>query len=143
MKRKTNQKATRNETPPKRGLIKKGAGPKSSGPKGAQGARTAPRNQHGQRTQNGGNKEVNPFRDGARWVVGIHSCEETLVMRPKQIREIWLRDDFMSSESLRAISERAAKQKVPVQKKTAGQLDMIGSGHQGVALAALSSPEVD
>jgi 23S rRNA (guanosine2251-2'-O)-methyltransferase len=134
---KPGQKPDRNASSPMRGP-QKGAGAKRSVP----ASRTAPRNQHGQRTQNAG-KEINPLRDGARWVVGIHSCEETLIMRPKKIREIWLREDYMSSESLRHIADHAAKQKVPVQKKSAGQLDMIGSGHQGVALAALSSPELD
>ncbi len=140
MTRKTNQKAVqkadRSVSPPKRGPQK------SAAPKGSASSRTAPRSQHGQRTEKPG-QDINPHRDGARWVVGIHSCEETLIVRPKKIREVWLREDYLSSESLRHIADRAAKNKVLVHKKSAGQLDMIGSGNQGVALAALSSPELD
>lgn len=125
----------------------------SAGPSG----RTAPRNQHGRRTNapaetnargdssRGGSagRRIDPLRDSARWVVGIHSCEETLKVRPKKIREVWLREDYMSSESLREIADRAAKQRTPIHKKSAGQLDQIGSGHQGVALAVLESPELN
>jgi 23S rRNA (guanosine2251-2'-O)-methyltransferase len=102
--------------------------------------RPAPRNQHGQRTQA---HATNPLRDGARWVVGIHSCEETLKVRPKKIREIWLRDDFHASEPLRKIADEAAKHRVKIEKRSAGQLEQIGSGHQGVALAVTEDPEVD
>jgi 23S rRNA (guanosine2251-2'-O)-methyltransferase len=104
------------------------------------GARPAPRNQHGQRVQT---NAVNPLRDGARWVVGIHSCEETLKVRPKKIRELWLRDDYLSSEQLRKIADLAEKNRVKIEKRSASQLDQIGSGHQGVALAATEDPELD
>jgi 23S rRNA (guanosine2251-2'-O)-methyltransferase len=119
----------------------RGSSPPKHSPKPAQG-KLAPRNSHGQRVQAGA-KEVNPLRDGARWVVGIHSCEETLKVRPKQVREIWVREDYLSSESLRSLADHAAKHRIPVQKKSTGQLDQIGSGHQGVAIAALKDPELN
>ncbi len=119
--------------------IKRGRPPRASKPPPPQDKRQAPRNQHGQRVQANSN---NPLRDGARWVVGIHSCEETLRMRPKKVREIWLRDDFHSSEQLREIADQAAKHKIRIEKRSANQLEQIASGHQGVALATNSTPEV-
>lgn len=94
-------------------------------------------------------QKKSPLRDGpakgdrARWVVGIHSCEEALKVRPGKVREIWLRDDWASSQQLRDVAELAEKFKVPLKSKSTGQLDQIGSGHQGVALAVTESPEVD
>jgi 23S rRNA (guanosine2251-2'-O)-methyltransferase len=118
--------------------VKRGRPPRASKPPPPQ-QRKAPRNQHGQRTQSGA---TNPLRDGARWVVGIHSCEETLKVRPKKIREIWLRDDYLSSEQLRRIADEAAKHRIKIEKRSANQLEQIASGHQGVALATNSTPEV-
>ncbi len=82
-------------------------------------------------------------RDNARWVIGIHSCEETMNVRPKTIREIWLRERFEDSQQLRDISDRAKALRIPVQTKPVGLLEKLGSGHQGVALATTESPQVD
>jgi 23S rRNA (guanosine2251-2'-O)-methyltransferase len=130
-----------NRNKPNAPKVKRGRPPRASKapPPQVKGARTAPRNQHGQRTQAGA---INPLRDGARWVVGIHSCEETLKVRPKKIREIWIRDDFQSSEQLRNIADEAARHKIRIEKRSANQLEQIGSGNQGVALATTSTPEV-
>ncbi|MEK7358403.1 MAG: TrmH family RNA methyltransferase, partial [Bdellovibrionota bacterium] len=90
-----------------------------------------------------GEGEVHPRRDGARWVVGIHSCTETLKVRPKAIREIWLRLDYESSEQLREIAEQAAHHRIKIHTRSPGQLDTVGSGNQGVALAVTQNPELD
>lgn len=81
-------------------------------------------------------------RDTARWVVGIHSCLETLRIRPKKIREVWIREDYLSSEQLREISELAIRHRIELKPKSPGQLDQVGTGNQGVALAAMESPEL-
>jgi len=82
------------------------------------------------------------LRDKARWVVGIHSCCETLRVRPKTVREVWLREDWASSQQLRELQELAERGKVVIREKAVGQLDTIGGGHQGVALAVTQNPEV-
>lgn len=84
-----------------------------------------------------------PLRDKARWVVGIHSCHETLRVRPRSIRELWLREDFASSQQLRELADSAESARIPVRTRSMGQLDDIGGGHQGVALAVLESPALD
>ncbi len=137
----------------------KNARPKGSGPKRksgkAPGSRHQPaqaargpqrpqaRNQHGQRNASPGARDVNPLRDGNRWVVGVHSCHETLKVRPRSIKELWLRDDYESSESLRAIADHATQRKLSFKTKSAGQLENIGSGNQGVALSTNEDPELD
>lgn len=87
--------------------------------------------------------DPHPRRDGARWVVGIHSCEETLKVRPKAIREIWFRQDYESSQQLRELADSAQHFKIKIHQKSPGQIDQIGSGNQGVALAVTESPELD
>lgn len=82
-------------------------------------------------------------RDRARWVVGIHSCEEALKVRPRAVRELWLRSDWVKSQQLRALQEMAKAQRIQILERSEGQLDKIGSGHQGVALACTESPELD
>lgn len=95
-----------------------------------------------QATRAGGfSPHMRPERDKARWVVGIHSCEETLKVRPKKVRELWLRDDLASNAALRQIAETAERFRTPVRMKSLAQLDAVGSGHQGVALAVEESPE--
>lgn len=78
-----------------------------------------------------------------RWVVGIHSAAEALRVRPKKIREIWFREDFESAHQLRELAKQAEESGVPVKHRSLGQLDAIGSGHQGVALAVTENPELD
>ena len=82
-------------------------------------------------------------RDKARWVIGIHSVEETMKVRPKAIREIWLREKHLDSQQLREIGEQAERLRITVVTKTAAALDKLGSGHQGVALAVTETPKVD
>ena len=95
-----------------------------------------------QQAGNGLTRDGRPAKDKARWVIGIHSCEETLKVRPKKIREVWVREDYLSSESLREIAETAQKHRIELKTKSAGQLDILGQGHQGVALAVTESPEL-
>jgi 23S rRNA (guanosine2251-2'-O)-methyltransferase len=82
-------------------------------------------------------------RDPARWVIGIHSCEETLKVRPRSIREIWLREKWEDSQQLREIADTAKRAGLGVTVKPVGVLEKLGSGHQGIALAVLQSPEAD
>ena len=122
----------------------KAPGSRNQPPQAARGQqRPQARNQHGQRNAPAGAREVNPLRDGNRWVVGVHSCHETLKVRPRSIKELWLRDDYESSESLRAIADHATQRKVAFRTKSAGQLENIGSGNQGVALSTNQDPELN
>lgn len=75
-----------------------------------------------------------------RWVVGIHSCEEVLKVRPQAIQEAVLRDDWSSSHILRELAEVLERKGVAIKSVPQGQLDKIGSGHQGLALAVGEDP---
>ncbi len=116
-----------------RGPSKRPAKKQSSGSRRPVATAQAPR----------GERPHRPERDKARWVIGLHSCEETLRIRPKAVRELWLREGWESSAQLRALEETARAARIPVKTKAVGQLETFGSGHQGAALACLETPEVD
>jgi 23S rRNA (guanosine2251-2'-O)-methyltransferase len=94
-------------------------------------------------TRGGSHAPARPVVDKARWVIGLHSCEETLMVRPKAVRELWLRDGWESSTQLRELEEKARAHRITIRGKSVGQLDHLGSGHQGVALACLETPQVN
>lgn len=110
---------------------KQGA-PKSGRPKERSGHRNADRS-----------AEPSRERDRARWVVGLHSVEEALKIRPRAIRELWLRADWSSSQQLRELQEQALSKRIQVREKSSGQLDQVGLGNQGVAAALTETPEVN
>jgi 23S rRNA (guanosine2251-2'-O)-methyltransferase len=126
--------------PPKRGG-KPVPGAKHSGAK-SPGTANRP-NRGPQRHPSQGAAEAPRGRDKARWVVGLHSCEETLKIRAAKIRELWLRDDWSASKPLSDIEEKAREKGIPIREKTQANLDQVSSGHQGVALACTENPEVD
>ena len=97
----------------------------------------------GRRPSRGADGAPSLGRDKARWVIGIHSCMETLKVRPKAVREILLREKWQDSQQLRDISDLAAEKRITVKTQSPTLLDRLGSGHQGVALAATESPTVD
>jgi 23S rRNA (guanosine2251-2'-O)-methyltransferase len=66
-----------------------------------------------------------------------------LKVRPRAIRELWLREDYSSSQSLREIAELADYARVPMKPRAVGQLDTVATGHQGVVLAVTESPEFE
>ena len=82
-------------------------------------------------------------RSRSRWVIGIHSVEEALRVRPTKAEEIWFKEDFLSSQALREIADKAQRSRIKVTTKSLAQLDQLGSGHQGVAIAMSQTPELN
>lgn len=78
-----------------------------------------------------------------RTVIGIHSCAETLKVRPKAIRKLQLREDWESSQELTAIAEVAKRNRIRIETASVGKLDKVGHGHQGVAIEVSENPEMD
>jgi 23S rRNA (guanosine2251-2'-O)-methyltransferase len=99
----------------------------------------------GGRTHGGGHGSLHGISKaaGGRWVVGIHSVLEALKVRPNDILEFCLKEDFEKSNDLRLLAEKAEVLKVSAATKTLGALDAICSGHQGVAVRVSSSPTAD
>ncbi len=56
---------------------------------------------------------------------------------------MWLKVDFESSQQLSALAASAQHFRIKIHTRSPGQLDQIGSGNQGVAIAVTENPELD
>ncbi len=79
----------------------------------------------------------------SRWVVGIHSCEEVLRVRPARVRQIQVKADYEESKNFNKIVEMAKLAGLTPLLRTPQQLETIGHGHQGVAVLVQETPELD
>lgn len=78
-----------------------------------------------------------------RKVVGIHSCLETLKVRPKKITSLILKKDYSSNPKLVEIFEQAKRNKISSKLVSPQELDKLCEGHQGVALEVSEDPSLD
>lgn len=70
--------------------------------------------------------------------IGIHAVKEALNTHPKWVDELWTKEGFGSSPQEKSILDLAQLRKIPIKAVPPKNLDLLGSGHQGVA-AAMSS----
>jgi len=75
-----------------------------------------------------------------RKVIGIHSCKETLKVRPKKIRTIYIQRNWKKNSELKFIVAQARRFRIDFIEQTKEQMASWGKGHQGVALIAEESP---
>jgi 23S rRNA (guanosine2251-2'-O)-methyltransferase len=80
---------------------------------------------------------------GLRTVIGLHACAEVLKVRPKAIREVWLRGDHERVAALKPWLQFSQRQRVLLKVQSAKTLDALGSGHQGLAVIVDGGPELD
>ncbi len=78
-----------------------------------------------------------------RCVVGIHAVAELLKVRPKDIGQLWLRENFEDHAELNKIFATAESHRVKIQRQAPGVLDKIISSHQGVVAFTEEQPEID
>lgn len=78
-----------------------------------------------------------------RWVIGIHSCEEVLRIRPKAVKKIWIREDYEETKGFTKLIDLLEKNRLKPQVKTSGQIDAVGHGHQGIAIDVAEGPVLD
>jgi 23S rRNA (guanosine2251-2'-O)-methyltransferase len=83
------------------------------------------------------------FSKEGRWVIGIHSCEETIKTRPHAIAEVLFRQDWDHSEAHREMATLLKNMEIDIKKVPMDSLNVLGSGHQGAALRVTENPEVD
>ena len=75
-----------------------------------------------------------------RKVMGIHSCKETLKVRPKKIRTIYIQNNWKKNNELKFVVEQARRFRIDFVEQTKEQMASWGRGHQGVALVVEESP---
>lgn len=96
----------------------------------------------GQRAQQG-NRSENSIPREWRIVVGNHAIKEALVMRPKKVKGLWLKNGWESSADLREIEDMARKKQITPELRQETVIDKFGSSHQGAALFVEGAPGLD
>lgn len=76
-----------------------------------------------------------------RIIMGIHSVKEAINTRPKAIRQIWLKQDYLSNPSLKQIAEIAKSKNIKVLEKGDKELKKIAESHQGVGAFLTEDPQ--
>ncbi|MBX7230881.1 MAG: RNA methyltransferase [Bdellovibrionales bacterium] len=72
-----------------------------------------------------------------RWVIGLHSVGEVFRVRARAIKEFWMKEGFQLPEELKLLAE---KSNILPKVRSEGELDRLGSGHQGVAVQVSEWP---
>jgi 23S rRNA (guanosine2251-2'-O)-methyltransferase len=75
-----------------------------------------------------------------RIVPGIHSVKETLLVRPKRITELWLREGTLQGD-LEAFFHEATKNRTKIKRVAQQTLDKQVGSHQGVIAFVEGGPE--
>ena len=83
------------------------------------------------------------FPKSWRQVAGTHAIRETLKIRPKSIKAVFLQKGWNSSQDLRDLTEDLKKFKVSFEEKTDSDLQKICPSHQGAVLFSDQTPEFD
>jgi 23S rRNA (guanosine2251-2'-O)-methyltransferase len=88
-------------------------------------------------------KKQTGFSTEGRWVIGIHSCTETIKTRPEAIQEVLFRSDWENSEAHRKMADLLKLMDLDIKPTPLDSLNPLGSGHQGAALRVTANPEVN
>lgn len=78
-----------------------------------------------------------------RGVAGTHALKELFEVRPHQIKVLWLRQGWESSQDLREFEEKARKAKITIEVKPVAVLDRLCATHQGALAYADGAPTLD
>ena len=75
-----------------------------------------------------------------RKVMGLHACKETLKVRPKKIRTIYVQKNWKKNPELKFIVEQARRFRIDFIEQTKEQMASWGKTHQGASLIVEESP---
>jgi 23S rRNA (guanosine2251-2'-O)-methyltransferase len=78
-----------------------------------------------------------------RVIVGHHAIKEAFAVKPKSIRELWLKQGWESSQELREFEKLARDLGIKIQNKPLPFLDRLCATHQGAALLKDGHPQFE
>ncbi|MEK2646398.1 TrmH family RNA methyltransferase [Bdellovibrio sp. BCCA] len=78
-----------------------------------------------------------------RIVIGTHAINEVLKVRPQQVKGMWIRQGWESSNDLREMHELALENRVKVDIKPETVIEKFGSSQQGAAIFVDGAPTLD
>lgn len=76
-----------------------------------------------------------------RIVIGTHAVNEVLAVRPKSVKNMWLRTGWESSGDLKDIQALAKKHDIKIEERSEQALEKFGPSQQGAALFVSGAPE--
>ena len=76
-----------------------------------------------------------------RVVIGTHAVNEVLSVRPKAVKNMWLRTGWESSGDLKDIQALAKKHNIKIEERSEQALEKFGPSQQGAALFVSGAPE--
>jgi 23S rRNA (guanosine2251-2'-O)-methyltransferase len=78
-----------------------------------------------------------------RKVPGIHACLEVIRVRPRQIKKVWLRHNYIENKDLAAIFDEASKYTKNIEKVGGASLSKMYENNQGVVIEVDETPELN
>ena len=75
-----------------------------------------------------------------RLSLGIHSVKEALKVRPKAVKRLGLREDYLRAPQLKDLADLAMEAEIEIMSLKSAELDHIGTGHQGAAAVINETP---
>jgi 23S rRNA (guanosine2251-2'-O)-methyltransferase len=143
MSRRPPQKSSRtNSTPPQQG---RGHGPTGKNRSAETSRKDRPRfsGPSQSRPHSAGAAESVSIPKSWRMIAGHHAMKEAFNVRPKSVRELWLKSGYESSQELRDFEKYAKDNGIKIQIKSPLALDKVCSSHQGAVLLKEGRPEWD
>ncbi len=107
------------------------------------GGRPAPKTEFRSSAREGQEFPRIQFPKHWRTVIGFHAIREVLLMRPKKIEEVWIKQDWESSQELKELHQQFKARNLKIEEKPIGLLDKVMPSHQGAAVFVGTAPEVD
>ncbi len=79
----------------------------------------------------------------SRAVIGIHSAIEALKVRPRAVKDIWLKKGNERDPAFKIFADFAQKYKCPLKWQHESALNQIAASHQGVCVWVSETPSLD
>lgn len=109
----------------------------------SQGSAKGAPSRHSPGPKKGGGRSEQAIPRDWRIVIGTHAINEVLKVRPQQVKSLWMRQGWESSQDLRDIYDLAEKKRLNIEIKPATAIERFGSSEQGAAIFVVGAPELD
>jgi 23S rRNA (guanosine2251-2'-O)-methyltransferase len=78
-----------------------------------------------------------------RAIIGNHAIMEVLKVRPKSLKQVWLKQGWESMSDLNELGQEMKSRGVKIESVPAAFLDKVSPSHQGAAVFSDRTPEVN
>lgn len=78
-----------------------------------------------------------------RTVIGFHAIREILQVSPTAIEQVWIRQGWEDSQELKDLHRQLQSKNLKIEEKPVGLMDKVMPSHQGVAVFAGTTPQMN